>query len=119
MLSLNRVSRFTPNRFAVALRGLAGLLAAGLLVFELLSTNGRFHQALHPGGKTASNGCVVCLFAKGHVDTPSTLPFITLFVHCPFDLTARSETTFLVGFFYLAFPSRAPPARFSLPLVLG
>ena len=115
MLSLaSSLSRFKINWFVAVVRGLAGVMALALLLFELLSTNRRFHQVLHPGGKAASNSCVVCLFAKGQVDSPQLAPVATAAVWSLFNPAPRMESAALVDFAYLVSPSRAPPALASL-----
>ena len=120
MLSLaSSLSRFKINWFVAAVRGLAGVLAGAILLFELLSTNGQFHQALHPGGKAASNICVVCLFAKGQVDSPQVIPAVSACVWSWFDPAPRMESAPLVDFAYLVSPSRAPPAFVSLSPVVA
>ena len=112
------MARFKVNWF-VAVRGLAGVLAGALLLFELLSTNGQFHQAFHPVGKTRSNSCVVCLFAKGDVDSPLFDPIVTASVRPWFAPPLRTQPAFLADFTYLASASRAPPALSSFPPVLA
>jgi hypothetical protein len=87
----------------------------GLLLLQLLTANSDFHQAQHRDGKAASPTCVLCLLANGHVDMPEAAPSITPAVPPLLDSTLRHESTVLVDFSYLAFPSRAPPA-FSPPL---
>jgi len=113
------VARLKHTWFVAAARGLAGVLAAALLLFELLSTNGRFHHAFHATGKTSSNGCIVCLFAKGQVDSPQATPAITLPLLCCFILLVPTESAILVDFRYLASPSRAPPSPGFFPPVIG
>lgn len=93
----------------------ARLLAGALLIFELLAANSGLHQALHDGGKVASNTCVICLFAKGHVDSPGSLPVFTQPVTILLGPALPMESLVIKDFTYLSFPSRAPPA-FSLPL---
>lgn len=105
----SRVALAKVNWFA-AFRGLAGALAGALLLFELLSTNGQFHQALHPAGKSGSNSCVVCLFAKGQVDAPPLAPVPSGVVWSRFESAPTTESTALVDSTYLVSPSRAPPA---------
>jgi len=113
------VSRFKSNRFVAAFRGLAGVLAGALFLFELVASNGQFHQALHHNGQSASNGCVLCLFANGHVDLPPLMPVFTAPALSSFDSALRVETTVLVDFSYLGSPSRAPPALASFPSVVA
>lgn len=111
-------SRFRANRYIVASRVLAGALAAALLVLELLASDQGFHQAFHHNGKPASNNCVLCLFAEGQVELPQSSPVTTTFVRAYFDPAPKTESITLVGFTYLASPSRAPPApASSLPAV--
>jgi hypothetical protein len=104
------VLRFRFKRFDAALRGVAGLLAAALLLFSLLATDEEFHQALHGSGKGASNGCLLCVFAKGHADLPQSAPVFTAAVLSAFNAALLMESIALVDFTYLASPSRAPPA---------
>lgn len=99
-------------------RALSALLAAGLLLCELLAADGPFHQALHTG-KAASNSCLLCLFAKGQVDSPVQNAIITAPVPTAFDSSPRLETVVLADFRYLVSPSRAPPAFASASPVVG
>ena len=112
------LSRFTVNRF-IAARALACVLAGALLVFELLAADSGFHQALHHSGKAASNSCALCVFAKGHVDVPQSVPVVTASVRSAFDPAPLLESIGLVDFTYLARPSRAPPALASLLSVVA
>ena len=113
------MTRFKVNRFVAAARVLAGALAAALLLFELLAANGGFHQALHHGGKAASDSCFLCLFVKGHVDLPQSVPVVTASVRSSFDPAPRMESIAMMDFTYLASPSRAPPALASLLSVVA
>jgi hypothetical protein len=108
------VSRFTVKRFVAATRVLAGLLAGAVLLFELLAANGAFHEAWHHDGKATANPCVLCLFAKGQVDSPESTPILTEFVQSSFEPAPLMESVAKADVTYLAFPSRAPPASFSL-----
>lgn len=113
----NSVSRFKINRCFAAYRVLSGLLAVALLLCELLAANGQFHQAMH-GGKASSNSCLLCLFAKGHVDSPRSVPFVTAPVQSTFESLPPMESIAVVDFTYLSSPSRAPPVFVSnLPVV--
>lgn len=98
-------------RFIAAAR----LLACALLVFELLAANSELHQALHQGGKVASNTCVVCLFAKGQVDSPGSPAVFTQPVTILIRPALPMESFVIKDFTCLSYPSRAPPA-FSPPL---
>jgi len=89
------------------------------LLFGLLATNGRFHQALHPSGKEASNSCALCLFANGQVDLPQAVPIVTAYVGPSFELTPRIESIAMVGLMYLASLSRAPPVLTSFLSVVA
>jgi hypothetical protein len=115
-VTLSSVLRFKDNWFLAAARVLAGALAGALLLFELVAANGELHQALHHGGKAASDSCVLCLFAKGHVDSPEAAPVVTVSIRSSFDAAPRMESIAMVDFTYLASPSRAPPA---LPLLFS
>jgi len=106
------VSRLKVKQSFGVLRALGGLLAIALLVCELLAGNSPFHQALH-SGKAASNSCLLCLFAKGQIDSPRSVPLVTAPVRSSFDSSPRMETVAVVDFRYLASPSRAPPASTS------
>jgi hypothetical protein len=100
---------FKVNR-SVAARALAGVLAAMLLLFELVGSSGRFHQALHCNGNQASNTCIICLFAKGHLDAPPSVPIASPPVQTVFDSAPRIEYIILVDARYVLSPPRAPPA---------
>jgi hypothetical protein len=113
------VSGFKVNWFVAAARVMAGALAAALLLFELLAANGAFHEALHQSGKAASDCCVLCLLAQGHVDSPDSVPVVTASVQPSFDLPPRMESIALLDFTFLASPSRAPPALASLLTVVA
>ncbi|HVM46446.1 MAG TPA: hypothetical protein VMU04_00390 [Candidatus Acidoferrum sp.] len=97
------------NLFAAA-RLLAIVLAVTVVCFGLLAANGEFHRALHHGGAADSNGCVLCLFAHGQVDSPASATVPAACVAAVLDLTPPAESIVLVDFTYLLFPSRAPPA---------
>jgi len=114
-LSDSKVNRFV----AAATRGLAGVLAVALLLLGLLAVNGEFHEALHQTGKAASDNCVLCLFAKGQVDLPQSVPVVSAPVQPSSDLPTLRESIALVDFTYLASPSRAPPAFASLLSVVA
>jgi hypothetical protein len=118
-LLFSSVSRSKANRFVAAARVLAGVLAGALLVFELLSADGGFHQALHHNGKAASNGCILCLFAKGQVDSPQAVPGVTSSVWSMFPPAPRMESIALLDFTYLASASRAPPTLTSVLSVVA
>ena len=104
-------SSVSPKRVnrLVAARALAGLLAATLFVFELLATSGRFHQALHCDGKPASSTCLICLFAKGHLDVPPALPVPAPAIEISWDSSPPIESITMVDSRYLVSPPRAPP----------
>lgn len=102
------VAPFKVNR-SVATRAFAGVLAVGLLIFELLATSGRFHQALHCSGTQASNTCVICLFAKGHLDAPPAPPIASPPVQISFESAPRIESIILVDSRYALSPPRGPP----------
>jgi hypothetical protein len=95
------------------------VLAGALLLFELVAANSELHQKLHHNGKATSNTCVVCLFAKGHVDSAESAPAFTAPVRIPLGLAPTMESIFLADFTYLSSPSRAPPAFSSLLSVVG
>jgi len=113
------VSRFKVIRFIAAARVLACVLAGALLIFELLAANSEFHQALHHGGKAASNTCVVCLFAKGHADSPGLTPVFTRPVAILLSPALRSELEFLPWFDFVVSDGRAPPFNSSSTAVVG
>jgi hypothetical protein len=87
----------------------------GLLLLQLLTASGDFHQTQHRDGKATSPTCVLCLLANGHVDLPEVAPSITPAVRPLLDSAPRYESVAMADFSYLASPSRAPPA-FSSPL---
>jgi hypothetical protein len=103
------MSRLKAIRFIVAARHLACVLIGALLLLEALAASGQFHQSLHHEGKAASNTCILCLFAKGQVDTADTAPVFT----APFRLSPKRaplvDPVPFVDFRYLSSPSRAPP----------
>ncbi len=90
-----------------------------LLLLGLLAANGGFHEALHHDGKAASDNCVLCLFAKGQVDAPQSVPVVAASVESSFDLPPRIEAGVLADFTYLTSPSRAPPAAVCLLSVVA
>jgi hypothetical protein len=90
-------------------------LAATVLLFELLAANSAVHKALYHAGNSGSSQCVVCLFAKGQVDSPESAPILTDFVVPAFSSVPPAKSIPKVDFTYLSFPSRAPP-QFSLLL---
>jgi len=104
------VSHFRVKRLVVAARGLAGVLTAVFLLFELLAANSGFHQAFHHGGKAASNSCVLCLLAQGHVVLHQSAPVVTASVRSSIDPAPEGESIAPADLAYLASPSRAPPA---------
>jgi hypothetical protein len=106
---------FKVIRSIAAARALAG----ALLIFELLAANSEFHQALHHGTKAASTTCVVCLFAKGHADSPGLIPLFTHPVTILLGPALRMESIVVKDFTYLSFPSRAPPRFSPLPSVVA
>jgi hypothetical protein len=110
VLSWHRVSRLNVNRFAAALRGLGILLASLLLVCELLTSDGSFHQSLHASGTGTSNNCLLCLFLKGHIDLPETAPPVLTPVEVCFGTPRQLDRPALPDTAYLLSPSRAPPA---------
>ena|SRR5208282_2558348 len=119
-LFLSRLSHFKANWFvAVATCGVAGVLAGALLLLGLLAVNNGFHQALHHSGKAAPDNCVLCLFAKGQVDLPQSVPVVPASFQSSFDLPPRMESIASVDFTYLASPSRAPPVFVSLRSVVA
>ena len=85
------------------------------MLFELLAANNVFHQALHHGGKAAANTCVLCLFAKGQVDSSEPGPVSVQPFLIPLNPEPPMESIVVADFTYLSSPSRAPPA-FSLLL---
>ena len=112
------MARSRNNRFVTAARLLAGVLAGVLLVFELLAADGEFHQTFHHGN-AATNSCVLCLFAKGQVDSPQPAPALTACVWSVFHSTPRIEFIAPSDFSYLISASRAPPAvPFVFPVVV-
>lgn len=95
---------------SVATRAFAGVLAGALFIFELLATSGRFHQALHCDGNQTSSTCIVCLFAKGHLDAPPSVPVASPPVKTSFYTAPRVDSLLLVDVRYVLSPPRAPPA---------
>ncbi len=117
MLSLfTSVAQFKNSRLITAAGMLTGVLTGALLVFELLAANSGLHQVLHQEGKPASDGCVLCLFAKGQVDLPEPVPVAVVILRCVFPQVLARESHAVVDFAYLVSPSRAPPAPALLPL---
>jgi hypothetical protein len=112
-LLLLTVPRVKVNRF-VAARILGVVLAGALLVFELLASSSGFHQALHHSGKAASSSCVLCVFAKGQLDLPQSVPVVTASIQSSLALAPRMDSIAFRDFPYLTCPSRAPPALPSL-----
>ncbi|SPE54278.1 exported hypothetical protein [Verrucomicrobia bacterium] len=102
------VSRLRVNWPVAAGRALAVTLAGALLLLALLAANGSFHQALHHG-KAASGNCVLCLFIKGHVDSPQSASLCRVSARCSLDPAPRMNFVAAVDFRYLVSPSRAPP----------
>lgn len=97
---------------------MAAGLAAALLILGLLAANTGFHQALHHGGK-ATDTCVLCLFANGHVDLPDTGPMVTTSIRSSFTWAPQLESVALADFTYLSSRSRAPPALASILSVVA
>ncbi len=106
--------RFKMRSFTATCRFLAGVIAAIIFFAGLLAANGAFHEQLHHSDKGASNSCVLCLFAKGQVDLPESLPAETGFVQSAFAAAPVTVSQAPVGFTYLASLSRGPPASASL-----
>ena len=104
---LPSVLRLKLNWFNITARVVAGVLAGGLLVLELLAADGAFHKALHQDGKT---NCVICLFVKGQAHSAQTAPVLPGCVWRLSDASPRVEPIVLASFTYLASFSRAPPA---------
>ncbi len=98
---------------------LSGALAGALLLLTVLAANGKFHQALHLKGKSASDNCVLCLFAKGQVDLPQSIAEAPATVAPLVTMRLRLESIVLVDFTYLSSPSRAPPALDSSSTVMA
>jgi len=112
------VSCSRNNRFVSAARLLAGVLVGLMLVFELLAADGKFHQTFHHGGNAATNSCVLCLFAKGQVDSPPLAPSAPACVWSVFHRSLRMEFSAPSDSLYLISASRAPPAvPFVFPVV--
>jgi hypothetical protein len=108
------VQRTTHKRFRSVTRLLAGLLAATVLLFELLAADDATHRALYHGGNTGSNQCVLCLFAKGQIDSSESAPILAAVVVPAFFSTQCAKSIVLVDVTYLAPPGRAPPSFSSL-----
>jgi hypothetical protein len=98
---------------------LAGVLAGALLLLGLLAVNNGFHKALHHSGKAAPDKCVLCLLAKGQVDSLQSVAVVPAPVQPSFDLPPPMESIVLADFMYLASLSRAPPAFVSLRSVVA
>lgn len=113
------VPRFKAIRSAVTTRVLACVVAGALLLFELLAANGAFHQALHHSGRTAATTCVLCLFAKGQLDSSEPGPISTEPFLIPLCPEPTVETIVVTDFTYLSSPSRAPPVFSSLLSVVA
>ena len=113
------MSRVKAIRFIGVARVLACVLAGALLLFEVLAANGQFHQSLHHEGKAASNTCILCLFAKGQVDSSDVAPIFS----APFRVTLKraplTESAPFVDFKYRSSASRAPPASSALLSVVA
>jgi hypothetical protein len=106
-------------RCAAAARVLACVLAGALLLFEVLAANGEFHRSFHNEGKAASNACLLCLFAKGQVDSCDIGPILAAPVRISLTRVLLTEPALFVDFSYLSSPSRAPPAFSALLSVVG
>ena len=113
------MSQVKAIRFVSAARLLACVLAGALLLFEVLAANGEFHESFHKDGKAASNTCVLCLFAKGQVDSCDSAPLSTAPVRFLFIQAPLPESAPFVDFKYLSSPSRAPPACSALLSVVA
>ncbi len=105
------MSRSKVKRFVVAARVFACVLAAAVVLLELLAADGAFHNALHHDGQ-ASNQCVLCLFAKGQMDSPDTAPVFTEFVRVSFQSAPQVTFHAPADVTYLISLGRAPPACF-------
>lgn len=98
---------------------LAGLLAGFLVFAAVLSAAPALHAQFHDNSPSPSHPCMLCLFAKGHVDSPQTAPIVTAPTRPWFDARIQLISIPAVDFTYLAAPPRAPPALTSLLSVVG
>lgn len=113
------VTGFKVKWPVAAARILAGALAGGLLLLELLAANGAVHQALHHSGEAAPHHCVLCLLAQGQMDSPQSEAVLTVFLPSSSDPAPRVESIAPAHFTYLASLGRAPPAQASLHPVVA
>ncbi len=105
------------KRFITAFRVIGGVMAGVVFLLGLLATNRAFHDAAHHDGNAASVTCVLCLLAKGQVDSPQLVSVITPAVQHSFEAPGRWQLPAVLDFRYVISPSRAPPAaarRFSV-----
>ena len=91
----------------------AGLLAATMLVFSLLTASGSLHHALHQDGAAGGSPCAVCLFAKGQVDLPDGSPIFVAGIFLLIGGLIVAYTAFAPTVISLLPPGRAPPRRSS------
>ncbi len=111
MLSLKPgVIRFRVKWFVAASRVLAGVMAAALFLVGLVAADRTLHESFHHNGKAAANSCILCLFAKGQVDSPEPVNVIAGPVRSVFLPAPLFEVIATQGFTFLASLSRGPPS---------
>lgn len=104
----NLQQKFTIRR--KALMGVfAGLLAATMLVFTLLTASGHLHHPLHQDGAAGGSACALCLFVKGQVDLPDAAPVFAVGVFLEIGGLIVTRTFFAPNVISLLPPGRAPP----------
>jgi hypothetical protein len=88
---------------------LTALLILQLLSLLALAACPALHHALHPDSNSPDHGCLVTLFAKGHLSESALTPVV--FILAAFVVCAMLLTSFLprLLFDYRFAPSRAPP----------
>lgn len=108
--------RITARLFKPAL---ASLLAGLLVLAAVLSAAPALHAQFHDNSSAPYHPCMLCLFAKGHMDSSQAAPIVTAPARPSFDARIPLISVPLVDFAYLAAPPRAPPALSFLPSVVG
>lgn len=88
---------------------LAVVLSALVLAAATLAVCPSLHELLHHHNGTSEEGCVVCLFAQGQVNSSDVAPVVAVFV-CglaaavlPPQIVAPRDVDYCLS------PSRAPP----------
>jgi hypothetical protein len=92
----------------VAKSAVAGFLAAAVLLFGTASASHWFHHFFH-SDNAANHPCVICHFAKGHVDAADIAPAVTIFVFAFLGLALLAKFPALSAIDLRLSPGRAPP----------